>query len=229
MIYFSKYITGPSIEFRLLLYLLFVAIWFDSYCLNLCLQWLTVINSAWFKGLITSVSKRRLSVQAQGEMGCPAVLWIPVCALAGERLFAPAARWTKLHQRGPLEHTLFGLFPRLFLGCINADFCVQGRIFQHFSSSTFFPLHHSRFLWFFKPSHHFLQKIVDHFLQIFKEDSRFYRFSLNFNGILPEFRRISKKIAKSDAKIATFQKNLRKNAENLLQISWKICLKKCML
>ena len=26
--------------------------------------------------------------QAQGEMGLPASLWIPVCALAGERLFA---------------------------------------------------------------------------------------------------------------------------------------------
>ena len=29
-------------------------------------------------------------------------------------------------------------FRRLVLSCINADFCVQGRIFQHFSSSTFF-------------------------------------------------------------------------------------------
>ena len=42
------------------------------------------------------------------------------------------------HQRGSLEHTLFGPFPRLVLVCINADFCDQGSIFQHFSSSTFF-------------------------------------------------------------------------------------------
>ena len=50
------------------------------------------------------------------------------------------------NQRSPLEHTFFRPFPRLVFGCINADFCVQGRIFQRFSSSTFFPLHHSRFL-----------------------------------------------------------------------------------
>ena len=59
------------------------------------------------------------------------------------------------HQRGPSEHTLFGPFLSLVVGmewigrdtgngmewipdCINADFCDQGRIFQHFSSSTFF-------------------------------------------------------------------------------------------
>ena len=50
------------------------------------------------------------------------------------------------NQRSPLEYTFFRPFPRLVFGCINADFCVQGRIFQRFSSSTFFPLHHSRFL-----------------------------------------------------------------------------------
>ena len=50
------------------------------------------------------------------------------------------------NQRGPLEYPFFRPFLRLVLSCINADFCVQGRIFQHFSSSTFFPLHHSRFL-----------------------------------------------------------------------------------
>ena len=37
----------------------------------------------------------------------------------------------------------------LVLGCINADFCVQGRIFQRFSRSTYFPSHHSRLLRFF--------------------------------------------------------------------------------
>merc|ERR1711871_488970 len=41
-------------------------------------------------------------------------------------------------QRSPLEYTFFRPFPRLVFGCINADFCVQGRIFQRFSSSTFF-------------------------------------------------------------------------------------------
>ena len=43
----------------------------------------------------------------------------------------------------------FRPFPRLVNGCINADFCVQGVIFQRFSSFTFFPLHQSRILWFF--------------------------------------------------------------------------------
>jgi hypothetical protein len=41
-------------------------------------------------------------------------------------------------QRGPLEHTFFRPFPRLVLGCINANFYDQGRIFHHFSSSTCF-------------------------------------------------------------------------------------------
>ena len=54
------------------------------------------------------------------------------------------------NQRSPLEYTFFRPFPRLVLSCINANFCVQGRIFQRFSSSTFFPLHHSRFLCFFR-------------------------------------------------------------------------------
>ena len=62
------------------------------------------------------------------------------------------------NQRGPLETPFFRHFLRLVLSCINADFCVQGRIFQHFSSSTFFPLHHSRFLWFFRTFALFLAK-----------------------------------------------------------------------
>ena len=36
----------------------------------------------------------------------------------------------------------------LVLGCIAAEFCVQGRVLKHFSNSTCFPLHHSRFLRF---------------------------------------------------------------------------------
>ena len=49
---------------------------------------------------------------------------------------------------GNLVDFFFGFsnFQRLVNGCIDADFCVQGRIFQRFSSSTFFPLHHSRIL-----------------------------------------------------------------------------------
>ena len=92
------------------------------------------------------------------------------------------------NQRGPLETPFFRHFLRLVLSCINADFCVQGRIFQHFSSSTFFPLHHSRLLWFFKPSHRFLKN-----LSIFADFQRqqILQIFTNFNGILPEFRRIS--------------------------------------
>ena len=61
-----------------------------------------------------------------------------------------------------LDYPFFRPFPRLVLGCINADFCDQGRIIQRLSSSTFFSsvcaliikfnssLHHSRFLIFFE-------------------------------------------------------------------------------
>ena len=48
----------------------------------------------------------------------------------------------KYHQRGPLEHTFFGPFRRLILGCIEATFCKQIVL----TRSTLFPLHHSRFL-----------------------------------------------------------------------------------
>ena len=37
-----------------------------------------------------------------------------------------------------LDYPFFRPFPRLVLGCINADFCDQGRIIQRLSSSTFF-------------------------------------------------------------------------------------------
>ena len=94
------------------------------------------------------------------------------------------------HHRGPLEHTLFGPFPKLVLDCINADFYEQGRIFQHFSSSTFFPLHHSRFLWFFKTFAPFLQNSAQ-FLLIFDRDGRFCKFSSKFRRFFSEFRRIS--------------------------------------
>ena len=69
--------------------------------------------------------------------------------LLGHRVEVCAVRLSaavSYNQRSPLEYTFFRPFPMLVFGCINADFCVQGRIFQRFSSSTFFPLHHSRFL-----------------------------------------------------------------------------------
>ena len=109
----------------------------------------------------------------------------------------------RYNQRGPLETPFFRHFLRLVLSCINADFCVQGRIFQHFSSSTFFPLHRSRFLWFFKAFAPVFAKIGE-FLQIFTEDSRFCIFSSNFNGISPEFYRISKILQKMSPRLIYF-------------------------
>ena len=104
----------------------------------------------------------------------------------------------------------------LVLGCINADFCVQGRIFQRFSSSTFFPLHHSRFLCFFRTFAPFFTEFDAIFaefqerqqiLQIFvKFSPNFFRISQNFN----DFDR-------SDVKMTIFYKNLRKIAEMFLQ------------
>ena len=119
----------------------------------------------------------------------------------------------------------------LVLGCINADFCVQGRIFQRFSSSTFFPLHHSKFLWFFRTFAPFFTEFDAIFaefqerqqiLQIFvKISPNFFRISQNFN----DFDR-------SDVKMTIFHKNLRNIAEiirNFLAEIVKICPKKCIL
>ena len=63
--------------------------------------------------------------------------------------------------RGNLVDLFFGFsnFQRLVNGCINADFCVQGVIFQRFSSFTFFPLCTSpEFSEFSNPLHQFLLK-----------------------------------------------------------------------
>ena len=65
-----------------------------------------------------------------------------------------------------LDYPFFRPFPRLVLGCINADFCDQGRMIQRLSSSTLSSsvcalisnfvfkftssLHHYRFLIFFE-------------------------------------------------------------------------------
>ena len=116
------------------------------------------------------------------------------------------------YQRSPLEYTFFRPFPRLVFGCINADFCVEGRIFQRFSSSTFFPLHHSRFLCFFRTFAPFFTEFdaifaelqeIQHILQIFiKISPNFFRISQNFS----DFER-------SDVKTMIFHKNLRKIAE----------------
>ena len=51
---------------------------------------------------------------------------------------SPPNRWfSGSRDLGLVGRSVFRPFPRLGLGCINADFCVQGRIFQRFSSSTF--------------------------------------------------------------------------------------------
>ena len=94
------------------------------------------------------------------------------------------------NQRSPLEYTVFRPFPRLVFGCINADFCVQGRIFQRFSSSTFFPLHHSRFLWFFRTFAPFFTEFDAIFAE-FQERQQilqiFVKISLNFIRVSQSF------------------------------------------
>ena len=149
------------------------------------------------------------------------------CGVVGVVLqirFPNCAAIPSYHHRSPLEHTLFGPFPRLVLVCINADFYEQGRIFQHFSSSTFFPLHHSRFLWFFRTFAPFLQNFTQ-FLLTFTGGSRFCSFSSKFSGFLSEFRRISMIFERVMSKFSYFKEiweNLlnfakfwRKIAENL--------------
>ena len=134
------------------------------------------------------------------------------------------------HQRGSLEHTLFGPFPRLVLVCINADFYDQGRIFPHFSSSTllsFAPFQISMIFQAFAPFFANLPKCF----WIFKRDSRFCKFSSNFNRFFRNFAEFQH-FAKNSAKIAMFQRNLRKFAEiseNFAAKLLKFCQKKCML
>ena len=94
------------------------------------------------------------------------------------------------NQRGPLEYTFFRPFPRLVFGCINADFCVQGRIFQRFSSSPFFLCTIPDFSDFSGPLHHFSQNLTQ-FSPNFKRDSRFCKSLSNFHRISSGFHRIS--------------------------------------
>ena len=95
-----------------------------------------------------------------------------------------------INQRGPLEYTFFRPFPRLVFGCINADFCVQGRIFQRFSSSPFFLCTIPDFSDFSGPLHHFSQNLTQ-FSPNFKRDSRFCKSLSNFHRISSGFHRIS--------------------------------------
>ena len=96
-------------------------------------------------------------------------------------------------------------FRRLVLGCIKADFCVQIRIFQHFSSSTRFTnlrtAPHSKF---------------SDFLQIF---ANFRKFSLNFRDFA--------KFAKICVFSSIFSRNFLGIAENPRKIPeiYKICRK----
>ena len=60
----------------------------------------------------------------------------PVAPRRAQLLEAQRERVALLAQRVMVMATTPALFPRLGLGWINADFRVQIRIFQHFSSST---------------------------------------------------------------------------------------------
>ena len=135
------------------------------------------------------------------------------------------------NQRGALEHTLFGPFRRLVLGCINADFCVQGLIFQHFSSSTFFPLHHSRFLWFFKPSHHFLQNLANFcgFSQKRADFANFLQILTDFFRNFAQFLQFCNEWCQDCYLLENSEKICRKFAEILLQIFRKSVWKKSNL
>ena len=129
------------------------------------------------------------------------------------------------NQRGPLEYPFFRPFPRLVLGCMNADFCVQGRIFQRFSSSTCFPLHHSRFLWFFRAFAPFLAKIRYDFcwfcqetadFAIFRQNlADFFRNFAEFQWFRREWCQDSQISEKSDKLIRKFAEFWCKIAENL--------------
>ena len=127
---------------------------------------------------------------------------------------SPYFRFSSYNQRGPLESPFFRHFLRLVLSCINADFCVQGRIFQHFSSSTFFPLHHSRFLRFFRTFAPLLQNVMG-FLLIFRGGRRFCIFFVKFEWIFIGISQNFNDFGKSDVKIFIFQRNLRIFAEIL--------------
>ena len=86
--------------------------------------------------------------------------------------------------------------------------------------STCFPLHHSRFLWFFKTFAPFLQNSAQ-FLLIFDRDGRFCKFSSNFRRFFSEFRRISVVLTGVMPRLLYFREMWKTIAEPLLQILWK--------
>ena len=134
------------------------------------------------------------------------------------------------HQRGSLEHTLFGPFPRLVLVCINADFCDQGRIFRIFQDLHFFSFAPFQISVIFQAFAPFFAKFAE-FLWMFKGDSRFCKFSSNFNRFSRNFAEFQH-FAKKKCQVAMFQRNLRKFAEisqNIAAKLLKVCQKKCML
>ena len=94
------------------------------------------------------------------------------------------------HQRVSLEHTLFGPFPRLVLVCINADFCDQGRIFPHFSSSTLFSFAPFQISVIFQAFAPFFAKFAEFFVD-FQRRQQILQIFVKFQQIFPEFCRIS--------------------------------------
>ena len=135
------------------------------------------------------------------------------------------------NQRGPLEYTFFRHFLRLVFGCINADFCVQGRIFQRFSSSHCFLCTIPDFSDFSGPLHHFSQNLAQFSLN-FKRDSRFCKSLSKFHRFFSEFLRNFSDFDRIDVKMMIFRKNQRKIAEIIKKYVakiLKICLKKCIL
>jgi len=108
-----------------------------------------------------------------------------------------AELWREYHQRGLLENTLLVPFPRLFLGCIHADFCDYGFICQRFSSSSRIPSHNSRFRWLtmfmmFRDSCTIVFQNSTQFCWFAKESTFwgqiFVRFSRNCFGMLLQCR-----------------------------------------
>ena len=94
------------------------------------------------------------------------------------------------HQRGSLGHTLFGPFPRLVLVCINADFCDQGRIFPHFSSSTLFSFAPFQISVIFQAFAPFFAKFAEFFVDFQRRQQIlqiFVKFQQIFSGILQKF------------------------------------------
>ena len=97
---------------------------------------------------------------------------------------------------------------RLVCGCINADFCDQGRIFPHFSSSTIFSFAPFQISVIFQAFAPFFLQNLPIFLWIFKGDSRFCKFSSSFNRFSRNFAEFQY-FTKNCAKIVLFQRNLR--------------------